>query len=75
MAAAAEDTVEKEVGRVVEQAKELQETAASSIAKSTHDEQSVRQKALSLESSIRRCSSLLDRSNHLAPKLAAKVVN
>nr|TKS12695.1 transmembrane protein 120-like isoform X1 [Populus alba] len=73
MAAAAEDTVEEEVGRVVEQAKELQETAASLIAKSTNDEQSVRQKALSLESSIRRCSSLLDRNNHLAPKLAAKL--
>ncbi|KAJ6753434.1 TRANSMEMBRANE PROTEIN INDUCED BY TUMOR NECROSIS FACTOR ALPHA [Salix purpurea] len=73
MAAAAEDTVEEEVGRVVEQGKELQETAASLIAKSAHDEQSVRQKVLSLESSIRRCRSLLDRNNHLAPKLAEKL--
>ncbi|KAJ6776627.1 TMPIT-LIKE PROTEIN [Salix koriyanagi] len=73
MAAAAEDTVEEEVGRVVEQGKELQETAASLIAKSAHDEQSVRQKVLSLESSIRRCRSLLDRNNHLAPKLADKL--
>ncbi|KAF9673057.1 hypothetical protein SADUNF_Sadunf11G0109300 [Salix dunnii] len=49
---AAEDTVEEEVARVVEQAKELQEAAASLIAKSSHDEQSLRQKALSLESSL-----------------------
>ncbi|KAH8494690.1 hypothetical protein H0E87_021185 [Populus deltoides] len=72
-AAAAEDTVEEEVARVVEQAKELQETAASLIAKSSHDEQSLRQKALSLESSVRRCRSLLNRNNRLAPKLVAKL--
>ncbi|KAJ6887220.1 transmembrane protein 120 [Populus alba x Populus x berolinensis] len=66
---AAEDTVEEEVARVVEQAKELQETAASLIAKSSHDEQSLRKKALSLESSVRRCRSLLNRNNRLAPKL------
>jgi hypothetical protein len=74
-AAAAEDTVEEEVARVVEQAKELQETAASLIAKSSHDEQSLRQKALSLESSVRRCRSLLNRNNGLAPKLVAKAIN
>ncbi|XP_011004383.1 PREDICTED: transmembrane protein 120 homolog isoform X1 [Populus euphratica] len=72
-AAAAEDTVEEEVARVVEQAKELQETAASLIAKSSHDEQSLRQKALSLESSVRRCRSLLNRNNRLAPKLVTKL--
>ncbi|KAB5534888.1 hypothetical protein DKX38_017974 [Salix brachista] len=49
---AAEDTVEEEVARVVEQAKELQEAATSLIAKSSRDEQSLRQKALSLESSL-----------------------
>jgi methylphosphotriester-DNA--protein-cysteine methyltransferase len=59
----------------VEQAKELQETAASLIAKSSHDEQSLRQKALSLESSVRRCRSLLNRNNGLAPKLVAKAIN
>jgi hypothetical protein len=74
-AAAAADTVEEEVARVVEQAKELQETAASLIAKSSHDEQSLRQKALSLESSVRRCRSLLNRNNGLAPKLVAKAIN
>jgi hypothetical protein len=74
-AAAAENTVEEEVARVVEQAKELQETAASLIAKSSHDEQSLRQKALSLESSVRRCRSLLNRNSRLAPKLVAKAIN
>ncbi|KAJ6332665.1 hypothetical protein OIU77_008679, partial [Salix suchowensis] len=70
---AAEDTVEEEVARVVEQAKELQEAATSLIAKSSHDEQSLRQKALSLESSVRRCRCLLNRNNRLAPELAAKL--
>ncbi|KAJ6417516.1 hypothetical protein OIU84_003274 [Salix udensis] len=70
---AAADTVEEEVARVVEQAKELQEAATSLIAKSSHDEQSLRQKALSLESSVRRCRCLLNRNNRLAPELAAKL--
>ena len=71
----AEDTVEEEVARVVEQAKELQEAAASVIVKSSHDEQSLRQKALSLESSVRRCRCLLNRNNRLAPELAAKAID
>ncbi|GLT64684.1 hypothetical protein SLA2020_371620 [Shorea laevis] len=52
--------VEEEVGRVLEQAKELQESASSLISRTNNDEQSLRQRALSLDSSIRRLRSLID---------------
>ncbi|KAG7035539.1 Transmembrane protein-like protein, partial [Cucurbita argyrosperma subsp. argyrosperma] len=52
--------VEDEVGRVVEQAKELHDSAASLISRTASDEQSLCQRALSLDSSIRRLRSLLD---------------
>ncbi|KAJ9173829.1 hypothetical protein P3X46_016928 [Hevea brasiliensis] len=52
--------IEDEVARVVEQAKDLQDSAASLISRSSNDEQSLRQRVLSLDSSIRRCRSLLD---------------
>uniref|UniRef100_A0A2C9WGB2 TMPIT-like protein n=1 Tax=Manihot esculenta TaxID=3983 RepID=A0A2C9WGB2_MANES len=70
------DKVEDEVARVVEQAKDLQDSASSLISRSSNDEQSLRQRALSLESSIRRCRSLLDSAlSHklLDPKLADKL--
>ncbi|WRX18131.1 Ion channel TACAN/TMEM120B - like 1 [Theobroma cacao] len=51
--------VEEEVGRVVEQARELQESGASLISRISNEEQSLRQKANSLESSIRRLQDLL----------------
>ncbi|EEF43500.1 transmembrane protein 120 homolog [Ricinus communis] len=68
--------IEEEVERVVEQAKQVQEAAASLISRSTNDEQSLRQRALSLESSIRRCRSLFDSllsRNLIHPKLADKL--
>ncbi|XP_022928956.1 transmembrane protein 120 homolog [Cucurbita moschata] len=52
--------VEDEVGKVVEQAKELHDSAASLISRTATDEQALRQSALSLESSIRRLRSLLN---------------
>ncbi|CAN0908977.1 Transmembrane protein 120 homolog [Linum grandiflorum] len=68
--------VEEEVGRVVEEARLLQESASSHIAKSSNDEQSLRHRANSLDSSIRRCRSLLQSllsrrliDNKLADKL------
>lgn len=70
------NNIEDEVGRVVEQAKELHDSAASIISRATTDEQSLRQRALSLDSSIRRLRSLLDSllSNKLLDsKLADKV--
>ena len=51
--------VEEEIGRVAEEARLLQESAASHISKSFNDEQSLRHRANSLDSSIRRCRSLL----------------
>ncbi|CAI0441870.1 unnamed protein product [Linum tenue] len=51
--------VEEEVGRVVEEARQLQESAASHIARSFSEEQSLRQRANSIDSSVRRCRSLL----------------
>lgn len=78
--AALEDSaknVEEEVGRVVEQAKELQDSASSFMSKSSSDEQTLRHSALSLDSSIRRLCSLL-RSllshNLIDPKLADKAI-
>ncbi|CAN1139186.1 Transmembrane protein 120 homolog [Linum perenne] len=51
--------VEQEVGRVVEEAKQLQESAASHILTSSNDEQSLRGRANSVDSSIHRCRSRL----------------
>ncbi|XP_012086582.1 transmembrane protein 120 homolog isoform X2 [Jatropha curcas] len=68
--------VAEEVDRVVEQAKQLQDSAASLISRSSNDEQSLRQRALSLESSIRRCHSLLNpliSHKLIDPKLAEKL--
>lgn len=68
--------MEEEVGKVMEQARELQEAGAGLISMISNDEQSLRLKANSLESSIRHLRSsittvlsqkLLDR------KLAEKV--
>lgn len=51
--------VEEEVERVVKQAREFQESGASLISKISVEEQSIRHKANSLESSIRRLRSLI----------------
>ncbi|EOY23771.1 hypothetical protein QUC31_008432 [Theobroma cacao] len=68
--------LEEEVGRVVEQARELQESGASLISRISNEEQSLRQKANSLESSIRRLRSLINSllsQKLLDPKLADKL--
>ncbi|KAF7833855.1 transmembrane protein 120-like protein isoform X1 [Senna tora] len=59
MTASAEN-IEEEVGRVVEDAKELQDMVANHISKTSSEEQFLRQRALSLDSSIHRLRSLLD---------------
>ncbi|KAL9267744.1 Transmembrane protein 120-like protein [Drosera capensis] len=46
--------IEEEVSRVVEQAKELQDAAASLVSKSAKEENALRQQAVSIETSIRR---------------------
>lgn len=65
--------IEEEVGRVVEQAKELQDSTASFISKTSSDDQSLRQRALSIDSSIRRLRSLVSHNQLLDPKLADKL--
>ncbi|XP_022762590.1 transmembrane protein 120 homolog [Durio zibethinus] len=64
----------EEVGRVVEQARELQESGASLISKISNDEQFLRQKANSLESSIRRLRSLIN-SLHSQKLLDSRLAN
>ncbi|MBA0564009.1 hypothetical protein Golob_008968 [Gossypium lobatum] len=68
--------VEEEVGEVLEQARELQESGASLLWKLSNEEQSLRQRANSLESSIRRLRSLITSllsQKLLDPKLADKL--
>ncbi|XP_059662078.1 uncharacterized protein LOC132308108 [Cornus florida] len=68
--------VEEQVSRVADMAKELQESAARLVSKATGDEQSLRQRALAVNSSILRLRSLIDSllHNHLLdPKLADKL--
>ncbi|KAM7531530.1 hypothetical protein LguiB_034940 [Lonicera macranthoides] len=70
------NNVEGEVGRVSEMAKELQESASSHLAKTTSEEHSIRQRALALNSSIRRLRSLIISLSHnhlLDPNLANKL--
>ncbi|XP_044485401.1 transmembrane protein 120 homolog isoform X2 [Mangifera indica] len=55
--------VEDEVERAVEEAKELHDAAASLIHRTYGEEQSLRQRALSLDSNIHRLRSLLHSSN------------
>ncbi|GAB4857930.1 hypothetical protein Ancab_015835 [Ancistrocladus abbreviatus] len=68
--------VEDEVVRVVEQAKEVQEAAASFVSKSSKEEQLLRQRALSLDAAIVKLRSTIDsllRDKRLDPKLADKL--
>uniref|UniRef100_A0A7N0UIL8 TMPIT-like protein n=1 Tax=Kalanchoe fedtschenkoi TaxID=63787 RepID=A0A7N0UIL8_KALFE len=53
-------SVEDEVSRVLEQAKELQDLAASLVSRISAEEQPLKQRALALQSSIRRIRSSID---------------
>ncbi|XP_021740579.1 transmembrane protein 120 homolog isoform X1 [Chenopodium quinoa] len=69
-----ETTIEEEVGRVVEQAKELQEAAASFISTSSREEKELRQRARSLDESIAKLrSSISSFTNSLDPRLVEKL--
>ncbi|KAA3475922.1 transmembrane protein 120-like protein isoform X1 [Gossypium australe] len=68
--------LEEEVGRVMDQARELHESGASLLWKISNEEQSLRQKAISLESSIRRVRSSINSlisKKLLDPKCARKL--
>ncbi|KAL8150329.1 hypothetical protein V2J09_020137 [Rumex salicifolius] len=68
--------VEEEVANVIEQAKELQDLAASLISKASKDDQSLRQRAIGLDSAIPKFRSSIDSlvfDKVLDPKLAEKL--
>lgn len=64
--------VEEEVKRMVEEVKELHDSAASFISSSSHQELTLRQKATSVEASLRRLHSTLASDKSLDPKLVEK---
>lgn len=71
-----ETKIMEEVGRVVEQAKELQEAAASFISSSSKEEQTLRQRAVALDSSIFKLRSAINSlifDRRIDPKLAEKL--
>lgn len=63
----------EEASRIVEQAKELQDAASSLISRTTREEDSLRQKAKSLDSSIQGLRSAV-RKSKLDPNQAEKVM-
>ncbi|MFS7931288.1 hypothetical protein Hanom_Chr04g00354221 [Helianthus anomalus] len=72
-----ERNVSEEVSRIVEQSKELQESAASLIARNSQEEASLRQRALALDSDIKRVNLIIASSvkkGDLDPKDAEKLV-
>lgn len=67
------EAVVEEVSRLAEQARELQDSAASLISRTSRDEDSLRQRANSLNSNIQRLRSSIRKSN-LDSKLVEKVI-
>ena len=66
----------EEVSRILEQSKELQESAATLISRNSQEEASLRQRALALNSNIKRVHSFIANSvkkGSLDPKDAEKV--
>ncbi|TQD86827.1 hypothetical protein C1H46_027591 [Malus baccata] len=71
-----DEEIRAQVAKAVEGVKELQDSAASFVSRASADEQSLRHRAQSLDSSIRRLRSQLDSllsSKALDPKLAEKL--
>ncbi|WCJ26678.1 TMPIT-like protein [Euphorbia peplus] len=69
-----DSALEEEVSRVVEQSREVHDTASSLLSRSSNEELSLRQRALSLDSSIRRCLDSLS-SHNLDPLLSDKLLD
>lgn len=68
----------EEAARLAEQARELQDSAAALLSKAWNEEQALRQRALALESDIKRLRSSVDSAAKknpavLDPKIAGKV--
>ncbi|KAJ0968844.1 hypothetical protein J5N97_021721 [Dioscorea zingiberensis] len=65
-----------EASRLVDLARELQESASAHISRTWNDEQALRQRALSLDSELRRLQSAFDsasRNRALDPRVAEKI--
>ncbi|KAJ4917125.1 TMPIT-like protein [Raphanus sativus] len=68
------EEVEEEVRRMVEQVKELHDTATSFVSSSSHEELSLRKRSSAVDASINRLhSTLLLSDKHLDPKLFDKL--
>ncbi|KAK9697268.1 hypothetical protein RND81_08G025900 [Saponaria officinalis] len=65
--------IEEEVAKLVEESKELQDKAASLILKSSKEEQIIKQRAVSIDSAIRKLRSSVVSDGHIDPKLAEKL--
>ncbi|XP_062074765.1 uncharacterized protein LOC133778761 [Humulus lupulus] len=68
-----EKSIEEQIGKAVEEAKDLHDAAVSFVSKTSTDEQSLRHRAQSLDSSFRRLRSSLSSVTHSDPKLAEKL--
>ena len=66
--------VEEEVRRIVEQVKDLHDSATSFVASSSHEELSLRKRSSAVEASITRLHSTLVSDKHLDPKLFDKAL-
>jgi len=65
--------VEEEVKQIIDEVKELHDSAASFISSSSQQELSLRQKASAVDSSIRRLHSTIVSNKNLDPKLVEKL--
>ncbi|CAN7093386.1 unnamed protein product [Brassica rapa subsp. narinosa] len=66
--------VEEEVRRIVEQVKDLHDSATSFVSSSSHEELSLRKRSSAVEASITRLHSTLVSDKHLDPKLLDKAL-
>ncbi|KAH0862779.1 hypothetical protein HID58_079990 [Brassica napus] len=64
--------VEEEVRRIVEQVKELHDSATSFVSSSSHEELSLRKRSSLVDASITRLHSILLSDKHHDPKLLEK---
>lgn len=64
--------VEEEVQRIVDEVKELHDSAASFISSSSQQEITLKQKASAADASVRRLQSTLVSDKRLDPKLVEK---
>jgi hypothetical protein len=67
------DSLLEESVRAAEQARELQDAAAALMSRTWADEQSLRQRALAVDSDLKRLESVSKKNRSVDPKLKEKV--